>query len=183
MSEVRYEPEKFRELMIYIASKFEGDDRLGDVKLNKILFFADFLAYNQFGRPITGARYKKQKLGPIAVPLLPARDDLVQEGALKVEKHGVPLPGFKPRTSTRALRTPRAELFSDVELKLVDSVIEELRPATADETSDLSHVRSPGWVLGEMGEDIPYYTALVSYKGPSNEAIQAGREYALHHGS
>jgi hypothetical protein len=49
MSEIRYEPEKFREPVVYIASKFGDDPPLGDVKLNKILYFSDFLAYNLLG--------------------------------------------------------------------------------------------------------------------------------------
>jgi hypothetical protein len=176
MSEIRYEPEKFRELVVYVAGRFGDDPPLGDVKLNKILYFSDFLAYNRLGRPITGARYQKQKLGPIAVPLLPARDALVEEEAVKVEKKR--WPGLlKPQTITRALRKPR-DLFTTEEREIIDSVIEELKSATADEASDLSHKRSPGWVLADMSADIPYHTALVPPRGPSKRALEVAREYA-----
>ena len=175
MAEIRYEPEKFRELVVYIADRFGDDPPLGDVKLNKILYFSDFLAYNRLGRPITGARYQKQKLGPIAVPLLPARDALVEQKAVKVEKKR--WPGLKAQTITRALRKPR-NLFPAEERVIIDSVIKELRPATADEASDLSHKRSPGWVLADMSADIPYYTALVPPRGPSRPALEIARKYA-----
>jgi Antitoxin SocA-like, Panacea domain len=149
---------------------------LGDVKLNKILYFSDFLAYNRLGQPVTGARYQKQKLGPIAVPLLPAREELESEQAVKVETKR--WPGLlHPQRITRALRKPQ-DLFSTEEREIVDSVIEELRPATADETSDLSHQRSPGWALSKMSSDIPYHTALIPPGEPSKDAIEAARLYA-----
>jgi hypothetical protein len=178
VSEIRYEPEKFRELVVYVASQFNDDPPLGDVKLNKILYFSDFLAYNRLGRPITGARYKKEEKGPIAVPLIPARDQLIADEAVEVERKRWPNLRH-PQTITRALRQP-ADLFSPGELEIVDSVIAELRRATADETSDLSHKRSPGWALSDMSEEIPYHTALVPPAGPSDAALEAAREYARH---
>jgi hypothetical protein len=178
MAEIRYEPEKFRELVVYIASKFDDDPPLGDVKLNKILYFSDFLAYNRLGSAITGARYQKQKLGPIAVPLLNARDQLVADEAVTVEKKRWP-ELLKAQTITRARREAFA-LFSPTELEIVDAVIAELKRATADEATDLSHKRSPGWALSDMSEDIPYHTALIPPAGPSDAAVEAAREYARH---
>ena len=35
--------DKFRELILYIAQESEGDPNFGATKLNKILFFCDFL--------------------------------------------------------------------------------------------------------------------------------------------
>jgi uncharacterized phage-associated protein len=176
MAEIRYEPEKFRELVVYVAERFGDDPPLGDVKLNKILYFSDFLAYNRLGRPITGARYQKQKLGPIAVPLLPAREQLEEEDAVRVEKKRWP-DLLKAQTVTRARRKAK-DLFSKEEREIIDSVIEELRPATADEASDLSHERSPGWALSDMRADIPYHTALVPPGGPSKRALEEARKYA-----
>jgi hypothetical protein len=179
VSELRYEPEKFRELVVYIASRFGDDPPLGDVKLNKILYFSDFLAYNRLGRPITGARYKKEKNGPIATPLIPAREQLVAEHAVNIETKRWPNLRH-PQRITRA-RRQAADVFSPRELRIVDSVIAELRQATADETSDLSHRRSPGWMLGNLSEDIPYHTALIPPAGPSDAAVEAAREYASQH--
>jgi len=35
---------KFQELLLYVAARCEGAPTFGATKLNKILFFADFLA-------------------------------------------------------------------------------------------------------------------------------------------
>jgi Protein of unknown function (DUF4065) len=171
---------KFRELVVYIAANFGDDPPLGDVKLNKVLHFSDFLAYNRLGHAITGARYKKEKKGPIAAPLKPAREQLVAERAVEVEFKWWPQLRH-PQTITRALRQP-ADVFSDDERRIVALVMDELRSVTADETSELSHRRSPGRVLGAMSEDIPYDTALIPPAGPSDAALEAAREYAAQHG-
>ncbi len=46
--------EKLRELVLYIADKCEEDRTFGAVKLNKILFYADFISFAEYGEPITG---------------------------------------------------------------------------------------------------------------------------------
>src|ERR1035437_1475045 len=63
---VRQKPndDKLRELVLYIATASEGDEPFGKVKLNKILFFADFEAYRRFVRSITGHEYQKLAQGP-----------------------------------------------------------------------------------------------------------------------
>ncbi len=57
----QYEPDdiKLRELVLYLATLSEGDATFGKVKLNKLLFYADFNAYLKFGKPITGHEYQK----------------------------------------------------------------------------------------------------------------------------
>ena len=41
------------ELILYVAEKCQDDPKFGATKLNKILWWADFLAYAQHGTPIT----------------------------------------------------------------------------------------------------------------------------------
>jgi len=48
-----FQPEKFRELILYIARKSEDDPKFGAVKLNKILFFSDFAAFRAFGKIVS----------------------------------------------------------------------------------------------------------------------------------
>ena len=45
---------KLRELILFIAEQ-SADDQVGDIYLNKVLFFSDALALQRLGKPITGA--------------------------------------------------------------------------------------------------------------------------------
>ncbi|MEP6936295.1 MAG: type II toxin-antitoxin system antitoxin SocA domain-containing protein [Nitrospirota bacterium] len=47
-----------------IAHKGKTDPRLGSVKLNKLLYYADFTAYRNLEKAITGAEYQHLPEGP-----------------------------------------------------------------------------------------------------------------------
>ncbi len=48
---------KLRELIIHVATLSGMDEPFGATKLNKILFNADFEAYRQWGKSISGQEY------------------------------------------------------------------------------------------------------------------------------
>src|SRR5437773_2723399 len=75
-----YNKEKFRELIVYLAKKSEADPRLGAMKWNKLMFFADREAYGRLGHSISGARYHKIEHGPAAAALVPVRDEMLDSG-------------------------------------------------------------------------------------------------------
>ena len=54
---VPYDPDKLAELMLLAAEGLQTDPTYGATKLNKALFFGDFLHHKRHGRPISGAAY------------------------------------------------------------------------------------------------------------------------------
>ena len=174
----QYNPDdnKLRELVLYIAVLSEGDPAFGKVKLNKLLFFADFTAYLRFGKPITGHEYQKLKDGPAPRQLLPVVP------ALKTP------PGNDPDVAIRenifcgwkqyrplALRLPNMDIFDYRESELAKDLVENFKGKNATEMSDQSHLFI-GWQLAEIFETIPYETALVSFREPNDTEIVAGLE-------
>jgi hypothetical protein len=145
-----FDRDKFAELVLYIADQSVNDPDFGGTKLNKILFFSDFLAYAKLGSPITGASYQKLKFGPAPRALLPVRGELEAQGDLAV----APKAAFTPQRLI-ALRPPALERFSAAEISLVDHVIKALDGVGAKAVSDFSH-EFCGWQVAAMGEDIPY---------------------------
>src|SRR3989337_1094906 len=75
-TEPEFDEDKFRELIIYVANKCEGDIYFGATKLNKILFYSDFVAYYLHGKPITGAEYKALEWGPVPTILKKIRGEM-----------------------------------------------------------------------------------------------------------
>jgi hypothetical protein len=174
MSPVEYDEHKLAELIILIASLSRDDPAFGDVKLNKLLFFSDFLAYSNIGRPITGAEYQKLEFGPAPRRLLPVRRDLEREGAVSVSTVGLAY----PRRVTVPLRDPDLSLFEEDELALVREVVDLFGHADASTISQISHRMSAGWNLVEMQETIPYESALIVTDPAPAEAIELGLELA-----
>lgn len=178
IGEKDYNEGKLQELMLYIAEKLADDPEFGSIKLNKILFYSDFLAYGSFGTPITGATYRRLELGPAPRSLPDAREKLVDEHGA-VEAPGTQF-GHK-RKRLVPLRPANLDVFSASEIALVDGIIEEFRRKTADELSEYSH-REAAWQIGAPGGDIPYEAVFLSSHKPSFGDIERGQELAREHG-
>ncbi len=170
--------QKFRELILYIAEKSHGDRRFGAIKLNKILYYADFAAYRRLGAPITGDEYQHLSEGPAPRHLLEHRDYLIEDGS--AELRFVPYANCVQQRLV-PMRKPDVGLFHPDELAIVDEVIEDLRPLNARQLSDQSH-EELGYRLTQDGETIPYRTAWLGCEPLTMEQIVKGWQLAREHG-
>jgi hypothetical protein len=171
---MEFESEKFAELMLYVADRSVDDPDFGATKLNKILFFSDFMAYDKFGKSITGAIYQKLDHGPAPRPLLPIQQDLIQNGDAVITP--VSRYNFTQKRFT-ALREADIDKFSGEEVALVSQVIEILLGKNASQVSEMSH-RFDGWRLAEDGEEIPYFTVHLHPPKLTAEAVERGLRVA-----
>ncbi len=153
---------KFRELVLYIAAKSETDPHFGATKLNKILFYSDFLAYRTLGSSITGQKYQKLEFGPAPKAVVPVLREMEEEGICAQSERT-----HYGRTQRRvvALREASLAAFSAEEIDLVRDVIAELWSLTGSEVSDLSH-QFVGWQAAGLGEEIPYGTVWIDPPRP-----------------
>lgn len=172
---MEYDRAKLRELMLYVTNRSLDDPNFGATKLNKILFFSDFLAYANLGRAITGAEYQKLRYGPAPRQLKPVQRELELEGAAALLPK--PVSSFTQHR-LGALREPRLELFSAEEIALVDEVMTVLRKETAVSVSDLSHRWCIGWAAAEEGETIPYGTVFWTRPEPGDANMARAEEVA-----
>ena len=148
--------DKFAELLLYVAKACADDPTFGATKLNKILFFSDFLAYRKRLKSITGATYQKLDHGPAPKCLLPVQKELLHDKALAIQeitRYG--------RTQKRpiALREPNLDGFDAPEIAIVNEVIKALWGVSATETSELSH--GFWWHIAKLNEVIPIEVSLV----------------------
>lgn len=162
---------KFKDLLLYAAEELGDDPTFGETKLNKVLFFADFEAYKMLGKPITGAEYQKNKFGPTARLYTVLRDDLIRMNQLRVERRTV-VDHVQDVVQPHDIK-PNLSQFTKAELEIVRAVIEEMRGYTNTEASDKSHERSAGWLARDLGETIPYSSALINPE-PLDDALVAG---------
>ncbi|HEY3572082.1 MAG TPA: Panacea domain-containing protein [Thermoanaerobaculia bacterium] len=170
--------QKFRELILYISKLSEADPRCGRTKLNKLLFYSDFRAYDYLGEPISGQTYQKREFGPTPKALLPVVDELEKEKlCVWADRtwHG------KPMKRLVALREPDLSVFRPEEIDLIRNVIEEFWELDATEISKRSH-EFAGWQAARLDEEIPYNTVFVDDARPLSQeeqdwAVAAIKEY------
>ena len=164
---------RFKDLILYASKQLADDPAFGSTKLNKVLFFSDFEAYRTLGSSITGAEYQKNHYGPTARLYVPLVDQMLGHAFVRIEKRFV---GGHAQDVLTPLVEPNMKQFSTAELEIVDRIIAEMRTFTNTEASDLSHERSPGWQLLELGDTIPYETALIDTEPPSNADVAYFRQ-------
>ncbi len=163
--------QKLRELVLYISEQCRGDQTFGATKQHKLLFYADFLAYLNFGEAITGQEYFRLPTGPALKRWLPLRDKMLADGDITIEKgefHGF------PQHRTIPLRKADVSVFTANEINLIKSIIEMHRGKTAAEISDESH-EFIGWRLAQEQEIIPYSVVRLKQRKPSASELEHGK--------
>lgn len=178
--EIVYDEGKLKELILYIAKKCENDVFFGATKLNKILFFSDFMSYAKTGEAITGAEYMAIEYGPAPKRMLPVREEMILDESIKLERRG---------SQERVIVIkPCEHEFSPDERELIDSVIDWLRYKDSASVIDLSHKLlgyQAGWaetLITGKNAIIPYDTIFVSNEPPNDKELKEGLALAVQHG-
>lgn len=160
MFEPKFNPEKFRNLILYLAHRCKDDMHFGATKLNKLLYYCDFMAFAKLGEPITGAEYQRLEQGPAPRELVKERRILIDAGRATLELESI-APYTLQRLTPTADCDGLADAFTPDELGIIDDVVDEMRDLTAREASEKSH-QEAGWILAANTETIPYETAWLA---------------------
>jgi len=162
---------KLRELIVYISTISEKDDSFGAIKLNKLLFRADFTAYAQWGKPLTGVEYFALENGPAPKPMKRLLKMMQAKGDIAIRKKD-----YFGLEQHRVFPLRQAELnFTVDEINLVFRLIQRYWGRSGKSMSDESH-EFLGWVLAKPEETIPYSVALVGGREPTLDEIRRGLE-------
>lgn len=155
---IKFEPAKFKQLLLYILGKCGGKPNVGETVLYKLLYFCDFDYFEIYEKSLTGMKYKKMQFGPIPDQSLfnPVITEMRKSGM--IEK--ISRPYANDTIQTRYINFTEADLSAfgaDIEkmIKVVDSVIERLSGMSARQIEDHSHRDYP-WQAHEDNEEIDY---------------------------
>jgi hypothetical protein len=148
---------RLREAVLYVSRQCETAQYFGLVKLNKIIWRADFDGFVQRGQPVTGRQYQRLPQGPAPVEMFPVLNELQAEGLLRIQRESI---GEYEQQRLIALAQPVLTLFSAGDLQCLDRAIALYWDKTGKETSDRSH--GVAWRTRADGEPIPYETAYLS---------------------
>jgi hypothetical protein len=172
-----YGDDRLRELILYIAEKCQEDPTFGATKLNKILYFSDFLSFTLHGEPVTGVEYMRLGQGPVPKRMKPITRELQEEHRIAVQSRdyfGLEQQRVIP------LSKPNLDLFKPRDIAVVDEVIKQLWGDSAKKVSRLSH--GIAWKMFEDKESIPYEAAYLSNGGPTQEDLDWAEELIARYG-
>ena len=138
---------------------FVNSCQINKTKLNKLLFYADFIHFSKFEVPITGAQYIHLPYGPCPEGYEEILSILDRAGII-IKEHkvlGIDQETGEPIYEEKINPAAHVELevFSKNEQDILRKVAHKLGRMTAKRLSDLSH-REPGFIQTNIREVIPY---------------------------
>ena len=149
---ISYSPVKAAEVTKYFCSCLDG---VFVTKMNKLLFYSDFIKYKRDGFGLTGLEYRAITYGPVP------RD----YGEIYSKAEGIDMDEhiYPNGTSGILLRTnekPNMTVFSETEKEILQEVCERFRYYSAGEISEQSH-KENGWQkCFPTNSYIPYHYAF-----------------------
>jgi hypothetical protein len=155
--------QKLKELIVYISSKCASDPKYGKTKLNKILFFSDFLYYQKKLKPISEVKYRHLPYGPVPDDI----DKLIKTMLGKDIDVAYVTSGRYTKHKFFAKREADLSSFEPAMIAHVDSIIEDVcgeNSMTGTQLSDLTHEESIGYIVTSQGQEIPYSTVFLKDK-------------------
>jgi hypothetical protein len=165
------------ELIVYIADKCLDDPTFGKVKLNKILYFADFIAFSEYNEPITGVPYMRLDNGPVPQQMVPVLRALEDRNRIAIRTRKVY--SFE-RQRVVALTDANLDIFKAREIAIIDELIRVFWGRTAKQISDVSH--GTAWKVARDREAIPYEASLLSDEGITEDDINRAQGLIDQHG-
>ena len=143
--------ERLKNLLLYVLGKMGNTFQ---TKMNKVLFYIDFLSYRERGMAISGLAYNSIDFGPV-----PQRWDRVYSAFDEV----VPQPKLvREQESIELTAATEADMsaFTQQELAVIDIVCARMKTLSAHDISILSH-SEPAWKNHlHQSETIPFAEAF-----------------------
>lgn len=142
---------RLKNLLLYVLGQM---GETFQTKMNKVLFYIDFLSYRERGMAISGLAYQALEFGPV-----PQRWDRVYSAFDEVQEQ-LRLVQGQECMSLKTDVTADMSGFSAEELALIDEVCGRMKDLTSRAVSKLSH-EEPSWKghVGKM-ETIPFSEAF-----------------------
>ena len=129
-----FSPRKVEEMVKFLAA-----DGIFPTKLNKKMFYADFLHFKRHGISISGLRYQAIQYGPVPVHFSTIYDHVPSLEAESVYS------GSHEATILRASAKADTSVFNSLELATLEEINQRLGGLSTAEIVDLSH-REAAWL-------------------------------------
>jgi putative zinc finger/helix-turn-helix YgiT family protein len=144
--------EKFTEMVVYFSEQIAPFK----TKMNKLLFYADFLMFKQSCFSISGVRYKAIDMGPVPNNFQSIFEYLANKDEIYIFttefSNGYTGEQFKARKD----RPFKADLFSENELEVLEKVATVFKPTSTNDIIELSHLEE-AWKKNEKKKSVISY--------------------------
>ena len=152
---------RYRNAVHYIIHNCNSPERLGAIKLNKILLFTDGFLFRSNKKTITDDIYIKRQFGPVPKNILNILDILKNENKIAIREEN----------NTRlffSLEDPDISVFTPQEIHILSTLTSKIcMNYKSKEISDISHTIE--WEIAKIGEEINLYDYFVAEEAEITE--------------
>ena len=162
--------EKLAAAVAYLAEQSLHDDRFGETKLVKLLYYADCAAYQRTGEPITGTTYIRMPHGPYPDEWQVTKRRLEEMDIIRVVGENVSTTHARQRALVGA--NASVEALTEGDKAFLDEQLRRFREFTAVAIEEYSHV-DLAWQATSQGASMPYELSGIRRPGPPDDETRA----------
>ena len=142
---------KYNNALLYFF-KYCNNQYLGATKLNKLLYYLDFISYRDRKTSVTGDYYIHLDYGPVPDTI----DDVLSalKSSDKITVTQIPYKEGK-RFEYKALGEPDMNVFDDSEKKLLENICKEFYLWSTDQIVNQTHLEAP-WFYSKPYDQVDY---------------------------
>ncbi len=122
---------KIKNIFLYFIEEGHG---VFITKMNKLVFYTDFLSYRMLGRGMTGLAYKAIQYGPV-----PVRWDRIYSFYDEIRQEIVVFPDGREGTVLKSNISPDLSDFSEEEKRILETVYLRFKNESPTQISETSH--------------------------------------------
>lgn len=153
-----YAPQSYSRLKNIILFFIDKCGGVFNTKMNKLLFYTDFLSYKMRGAGMSGLAYRAIQYGPV-----PSQWDIVYGSMDDIYSEIVPFPQGNSGTKLCSEMHPDLSNFSEGEIEILEAVLKKFKATSANDISEESH-KEDAWIAYNGTKDFINYNKAFSLK-------------------
>ncbi len=144
--------EKFTEMVVYFSDYLKPYK----TKMNKLLFYADFLMFKQSCFSISGVRYHAINMGPVPHNFQSIFEYLANNNEIDIYYQEFSDGGVGEQFKAKPNRPFNPSLFSEIELNVLERIAATFKTTSTNEIIELSHLEK-AWKENEEAKRVISY--------------------------
>ena len=142
---------KYKNAILYFI-KYCNNQYLGDTKLNKLLYYLDFINYRDKKKSVTGDFYTHNHYGPTPANIGSILSEMRGNGEIEATEEA-----FRDShaTSFTIKKNPEEGVFTGREKELLKSICGEFLDWSTDKIVEQTHLEAP-WFYSKPFERVDY---------------------------
>lgn len=152
--------DKLSEMVVYFTEALQP----WKTKMNKLLFYSDFLMHQQYAFSISGVQYRAIDMGPVPNNFNSIFEYLSNKNIIDIQYFNFPDGGTGEQFKPNGKSVFRSEIFTKEELAILTRVAERFKKTSTNEIIEISH-KEKAWIENNENKKLIDYAYSFDLNG------------------